>query len=118
MANEWEQQRFKRNIIKLLEVAENVLIDKLDPLEGVFLMVEIYYSFPEAERIRLENLFLGLRGIESQADHLPKGASRKYWDREALMKKDIEKNEISIFFKDQIKVICRKLIKEIKATHI
>jgi hypothetical protein len=112
--NEWEKNRFKENISKLLKISNDILIDKIDPLDGVFMLIEIYNSFPEKEKVVAEDSFSGLVGIESQADHLPRGMARNCWNKEALEKKDLEKNELSCFFKDQIKNICKKLILEFR----
>lgn len=114
MDNDWSKERFKKNIYKLLDISRDILMDKIEPIDGVFLIVEIYNAFPDKNISKLDNLFLGFVGIESQADHLPRGVSRKYWNEEALMKKDLEKKRMSIFFMDQIKKDCKRLIDQLE----
>ncbi|PIP93973.1 MAG: hypothetical protein COW00_02945 [Bdellovibrio sp. CG12_big_fil_rev_8_21_14_0_65_39_13] len=56
------------------------------------------------------NLF---RAIDSDTDDVPVGASRSLWNKEALQKIDDKIYNYITSVKPQVKVVCKKIIKEI-----
>ena len=95
---------------KIIAIAENILEKKINPFEGCREIVHLSWTLSEEERNDPD--FLNIRGIESEMDVYPIGKERKFWNKEALAKKD---EEIAQYFKNcepYIMEACRAIIKK------
>ena len=54
--------------------------------------------------------FLVLVVLDSDADHLPKGSVRNYWNEEALSKKDQESKEIERHYRKEFLASCEDIL--------
>ena len=52
--------------LKLIKIAKDIINDKISPIEGIRDLVALAYEY----NLEKEDIFMSLRGIESQTDHL------------------------------------------------
>ena len=114
MSTEWDKEYFTKNVNKIIEVAEGVVSNDADVLEGCVEIVKCYRQFPEEKQNEYEFLFLGMIGVESQIDHLPMRKSKNGWNKDALSEKEKEYQECVKTFSGQIIEDSKKIIKSLK----
>ena len=91
---------------RIAEIAAAILDGRLGVIEGSRRLMEFRV---EADPEQEDPDLLGMCGIESQTDHLPLGPVRKYWDDDALRRKDAELAENEAFFRESALEMCRSL---------
>ena len=94
---------------EIINTAKSITEGNIDITEGVRFL---YYYWREAELPTDTPEFRGITNIEDDLDHIPKRKEREQYNKEYLQKMDLEENEILNFFKDDIKEICERIIKE------
>lgn len=57
------------------------------------------------------NALLPLVGVDSETDHLPLGAEREFWHREALAEKDVDLKKAEAWCHDMVIEACSQLIR-------
>ena len=92
------------DLVKLLTKDESL---SLDIVEKSRLIKNQWYSLELDEK---QKNFVGIEGIESQTDHLPKGASRSNWSEDALKKADSESEELEELFRASFDKHCSGIL--------
>lgn len=96
----------KKNDIKIITLAENILQSKVGIIEGCKTM----FSLLSQEEIESEKDLLIFTVVASEADGLPIGQIRKLWNKDKLKAKDREIHNFEKYYKDSVFTACKKLI--------
>jgi len=97
----------KKELLSKLKVIET---NKLDLVEDVRRIL----SLAEKAGISDDDLFLPIKGIESQTDHIPVGDVRKQFNESYLKELDKEQEELTIEFKDQLIDASKKILNKLE----
>ena len=95
----------EQHIKKLIEVAQAVLEDGIDPILGCRELVSLSFKIDPDN-----DVFTQVSGIEDQCEEFPRGEERKFYSQEYLKRLDQEAEE---FLKDMlpsIKEACTEII--------
>jgi len=89
----------------IVSVASMMLSGKMDIVSGVR---QIVVLLPEEDR-ELE-MFLPLRGVESETEEFPVGSVRAHWNPDALAKLDRELDEYLSRVEGLVLECCRRIV--------
>jgi hypothetical protein len=92
--------------VALIETATAMIEGKIDLIEGVRKLSNLrhYVSNPNSE------VFLPIRGVESETDHFPVGERRNSYSQSYLNKVDAELDEYLRRSKSSILDACRQIV--------
>ena len=92
--------------LELLSIANKVLHGQINPIEGIRKINALRYDIGDSEN----EVFLPIRGIDSETDHFPLGTVRKNWDIVALKEIDDEMESYLLKAKNDIFQSCQEII--------
>lgn len=98
-------------IKELRKTATAILEEQIDFLEGVRTICDLRGSWKNID----DPIFHMFILIDSEADHLPSGETRKLWANNALEKCDKELKEIYDFYRNDLFAACNNLIAAIES---
>lgn len=101
-----EDPKITRGKAQIVAVAQMMLDGRIHLLEGVRKLTSLRFDVEDHEN----PVFLIFRGVDSETDHLPLGAVRAHWAKDAL---EIKDKEINAYLKDtegQIRTACKELL--------
>lgn len=93
--------------LELLEVANSMLGGKIHLIEGCRKICSLRHKVGDADN----QIFIPIRGVESETDHYPLGDARKICDQDYLKKIDAEMEQYIAEVKNTILQSCKEIIK-------
>lgn len=94
-------------------IAEQIIAKELSMLDGACKISDIYFKFNPNYEYDDEDLMLFV-AIASDTDVFPSNEARQFWSKEALAKKDIERQEIEDWAQKSGIETCHRLIERFK----
>ena len=91
---------------KLVKVANTMLAGEMDLIEGIRQICNLRFLIADPEN----ELFVALRGIESETDSFPIGQVRSNYSQEYLQRMDSEMQSYLTNAKDDILKACQKIV--------
>ena len=92
--------------IELLAVANAILYEQINLLDGVRKINVLRYEIGDAEN----EVFLPIQGIDSETDNFPLGAARRNWAADSLEKVDAEMESYLLEVKKNIFQSCLEIV--------
>ena len=91
---------------ELAGVARKMLSGEMKLIEGIRLICSLRNLIDDPEN----DVFLPIRGIDSETDHFPIGSERSNWTTASLKKMDDEMENYIADAKDDILRLCREIL--------
>lgn len=106
------EEYIERNRKRAAEVAGAMLDGSIHYLEGVIELSSLRFEvgLPEDDKD-----FLAFTGVASEIDHLPIGAPRQYWSKEALARQEPEIQESIRWAKEVSLSECKSIVARFNA---
>ena len=93
-------------IKKIIKIAEEMIIDKTNLIEGCRLLSRLSLDTDESE----SDFFWFIRGIDADTDDIPIGEARKKWSIQKQLEFDKQEKEYLLKKKKSIIEACQKII--------
>jgi hypothetical protein len=92
---------------RVVEIAQHILSGRVGVIQGARALRDIRSTVTQDA---LDPDFLPFIVIDSETDTLPVGDVRKFWDAEALKRKDVEIEDAEQMYRETALDGCRKLL--------
>lgn len=91
---------------ELVKLANTMLADNINLIEGIRQICGLRFAVADPEN----EVFLAIRGIESETDTFPLGQARSNYSREYLQRMDVEMQGYLAESKNDILQACQKIV--------